>query len=207
MLPCIGSQIQVTAAPAASVAASMTGGAHRGSGAPIRVMRSAGPGVGVRSPVHDPRRNRRRLGRQLDTDRVVNARNIIDGAPSRSRVRSPIQMKCPRCHRVARTGDRCASAAFVIEDQRLVRREELGCAHRVEVRAAGNHESASPCRYRAPASYAALAGRRDEALVPVVHVPQIGIPPVVNAHRLSVAWCSHGRRAPCAAGRGCAPAA
>jgi hypothetical protein len=55
--------------------------------------------------------------------------------------------------------------------------EELGRAHRVEVGAAGGHELHRLVDVVGQPLVAGVGGAGDEALVPVVDVPQVGEPP------------------------------
>ena len=64
--------------------------------------------------------------------------------------------------------------ALVVEQQGLVRGEELGRAHRLEVGAAGVHELHRLVDVPREPLVAGVRGIRDEALVPVVDVAQVG---------------------------------
>lgn len=63
---------------------------------------------------------------------------------------------------------------LIVQQEGLVGREELGGAHRLEVGPTGGHELHRFADVVRQPLVAAVGGALDEALVPVVHVPQVG---------------------------------
>ena len=115
------------------------------------------------------------VGRHLDADGVLDARHEVDvGAvevagplPDPDEVRRRV---------VGQTGARVdpGHRPLVVEHQRLVRREELDRAHRVEVGPARGHELHRHVDVVGQLVVLLVRGVGDEALVPVVHVAQVG---------------------------------
>ena len=115
------------------------------------------------------------LADDLDADRVSHRGDEVD-------VRAvEVAGALPHPHEVARGVVELAGAGvdaghrpLVVEHERLVGGEELGGAHRLEVGAAGPHELHRLVDVLRQALVAHVGGVGDEALVPVVHVAQVG---------------------------------